>query len=91
MFIPLPNIVLHPELCVGDSQLKDSLFLVKVAQLCPTPCNPMEYRVHGILQAKVLEWVAFPSPEDLPKPEIEPRSPTLQVDSLSAEPQDKPF
>ena len=32
----------------------------------------------------------FPSPGDLPKPEIEPRSPTLQVDSLPAEPQGKP-
>ena len=30
--------------------------------------------VHGILQAKILEWVAFPSPGDLPNPEIEPRS-----------------
>ena len=90
MFIPLPNIVLHPELCVGDSQLKDSLFLVKVAQLCPTPCNPMEYRVHGILQAKVLEWVAFPSPEDLLNPRTEPRSPILQADSLPIEPQGKP-
>ena len=33
---------------------------VKVAQLCPTLCNPMDYTVHGILQARVLEWVAFP-------------------------------
>ena len=32
----------------------------------------------------------FPSPGDLPKPGIEPRSPTLQVDSLPAEPQGKP-
>ena len=32
----------------------------------------------------------FPSPEDLPNPGIKPRSPTLQVDSLSAEPQEKP-
>ena len=37
-----------------------------------------------------LEWVAFPSPGDLPNPGIEPRSPTLQVDSLPAEPQRKP-
>ena len=29
----------------------------------------------------------FPSPEDLPNPGIEPRSPTLQADSLPAEPQ----
>ena len=36
-----------------------------VAQLCPTPCDPMDWSppgssVHGILQAKILEWVAFP-------------------------------
>ncbi|CAI9161018.1 unnamed protein product [Rangifer tarandus platyrhynchus] len=33
---------------------------VKVAQSCPTPCDPMEYTVHGILQARILEWVAVP-------------------------------
>ena len=33
---------------------------VKVAQSCPTLCNPMDCIVHGILQARILEWVAFP-------------------------------
>ena len=33
---------------------------VKVAQSYPTLCNPMDYTVHGILQARILEWVAFP-------------------------------
>ena len=33
---------------------------VKVAQLCLTLCGPMNYTVHGILQARILEWVAFP-------------------------------
>ena len=33
---------------------------VKVAQSCPTLCNPMDYTVHGILQARILEWVVFP-------------------------------
>ena len=33
---------------------------MKVTQLCPTLCNPMDYTVHGILQARILEWVAFP-------------------------------
>ena len=37
-----------------------SLETVKVAQLCPTLCDPMDCIVHGILQASVLEWVAFP-------------------------------
>ena len=57
---------------------------VKVSQSCLTPCDPMDYTVHGILQARILEWVAFPNPG------IEPRSPALQADSLPAEPQGSP-
>ena len=53
---------------------------------CVQLCNPMDYTLHGILQARILEWVAFPSPGDLPNPRIEPQSPTLQADSLPAEP-----
>ena len=45
---------------------------------------------HGILQAGILEWVAFPFSRDLPNPGIKPRSLTLQVDSLPAEPWGKP-
>ena len=33
---------------------------VKVAQSCPTLCDRMDCRIHGILQARILEWVAFP-------------------------------
>ena len=33
---------------------------MKVAQSCPTPCDPMEDIVHGLLQARILEGVAFP-------------------------------
>ena len=36
----------------------------------------------GILQARILEWVAMPPPGDLANPRIEPRSPTLPADSL---------
>ena len=36
------------------------LIKVKVAQSCPTLCDPMNYIVHRILQARILEWVAFP-------------------------------
>ena len=57
---------------------------------CVQLCNPMDYTLHGILQARILEWVAFPSPGDLPNPRIEPQSPTLQADSLPAEPPGKP-
>ena len=33
---------------------------VKVAQSCLTLCDPMDHIVHGILQARILEWVAVP-------------------------------
>ena len=39
---------------------------MKVAQSCPTLCDPLDYTVHGILQARILEH--FPSPGDLPNP-----------------------
>ena len=65
-------------------------FYEKVVQLCLTLCDPIDYIVHGILQARILEWVAFPSAGVLPNPVIEPRSPALQVGSLPAEPQGKP-
>ena len=65
--------------------------VVEVTQLCLTLCNPMNYTVHGILQARILEWVAFPfSTRDLPNPGIKPRSPAMQADSLSSKPQGKP-
>ena len=63
---------------------------MKVAQLCPALCDPIDYTVHGILQARILEWVAFPFSRGSSQPGIEPGSPTLQADSLPAEPQGKP-
>ena len=44
----------------------------------------------GIFQARILQWVAFPFSRGSSQPGIEHRSPTLQVDSLPAEPQGKP-
>ena len=38
----------------------DSWREVKVAQSCPTLCDPKDYTVHAILQARILEWVAVP-------------------------------
>ena len=68
---------------------------VKVAQLCLTLCDPMDYTVHGIHQARILEWVTFPFSRGIFLTQgldlgIEPVSPALQVDSLPAEPQGKP-
>ena len=48
----------------------------------PMDCSPPSSSVHGIFQARVLEWVAISSPGDLPNPGIEPGSPTLQADTL---------
>ena len=66
----------------------------KVAQLCLTPCDPMDcslpgFSVHGIFQARVLDGLPFPSPGDLPDTGIEPRSPTLLADALPSEPPGK--
>ena len=52
--------------------------------LCdPVDCHPPGSSVHGIFQAKILEWVDIPSPGYLPDPGMESESPALQVDSLS--------
>ena len=45
--------------------------------------------VHGILQARILEWVAIPSPGDLPNPGIKHGSPALYADSLPSKPPEK--
>ena len=57
------------------------LVKVKVAQLCLTLCDRMNYTVHRIIQARIREWVAVPFSRDLPNPEIELGSPALQADS----------
>ena len=63
---------------------------MKVIQSCLTFCDPMDHTAHGILQARMVEWVVVSSLGDLPKPGIEPTSPALQADSSPAEPQVKP-
>ena len=70
----------------------------QLLQSCLTLCDPVDCSlsgssVHGILQARILEWVASP-PGDLPDLEIKrvsPGSPALQVDSLPTEPSGKPI
>ena len=55
------------------------------AQSHPTLCHHKDSpgsSVHGILQARILEWIAVPSSRDLPDPGIKLASPALQVDSL---------
>ena len=63
---------------------------MKFAQLCPTPCDLMDYTAHGILQARILSLAAFSSPGNLPNPGTKPSPPSLQAVSLTTEPQGKP-
>ena len=54
--------------------------------LFPTLCDPMDCTVPGILQARILEWVAYPT-----RGSSQPRSPALQADSLPTELSGKPL
>ena len=70
--------------------------LCLVIQLCPTLCDPMDCSppgssVHGILQVRILEWIALPSSRGSSQPRGRTRSPALQADSLSSEPPGKPM
>ena len=74
------------ELCYG----------VLVIQSCPTlsdpmDCSPPGSSVRGILQARILEWLPFPSLGDLASLGIKPESLELQVDSSFAKPSGKPL
>ena len=67
---------------------------MKVTQSCPTlrdplDCSPTGSSLHAILQARILEWVAFPFSRNLSNPGIESESPALEADSLLSEPPGK--
>ena len=81
--------------CLQNFWIKKKFFLLEyesvscpvVAQSCKLFCDPMDCSlpvssVQGFLKARILEWVPFPSPGDLPDSRIEPMSPTLQAYSL---------
>ena len=66
-----------------------------ITQSCPTLWDPMDCRppgssVHGFPRQEYWSGLPFPSPGDLPNPGIEPRSPSLQADTLTSEPPGKP-
>ena len=98
VFIPLLNGV--PE----KSQMGFFFFIFKYPepaaaaakslQSCPTLCNPIDSSplgssVPGILQARILEWVAISFSGGLPDSGIKPGSPALWADSLPSEPPGK--
>ena len=64
---------------------------VKVAKLCLTLCDPIDYIVYGILQVRILQWVAFPFSRVSSQPRDWTQVSTLQADSSPAEPLGKPY
>ena len=99
MHYPNPCILLYTLglLEKEDSETKEtgngnrySSSAVLVAQSCPTLCDHMDYSppassVHGILQARILEWVAIPFSRGSSQLGIEPASLHWQADSLPSE------
>ena len=77
--------------CINQRTIA-SLYDIQVRKLLShvRHCDSMDYTVHGILQARILEWVAFPFFSVSSNPEIKSRCPALQADSLQADSQEKP-
>ena len=68
-----------------------SLKKVNVAQSCPALCDPIDYTVRGVLQARILEWVAFPFSRGSSQPRDGTQVSCIAGDSLPAEPQGGPL
>ena len=85
------------DICLSPADLFHSQYLlkVKVTQSCLTLRNPMNCSlpgssVHGTFQARLLEWVAYPSSRGSSQHRLEPKSPAWQTGSLPSEPPGKP-
>ena len=76
---------------VGNGFLVTVCDACQVAQSCPTLCNPVDYTVRGILQAKILEWVAFPSSRGSSQLRDRAQVSCIAGNSLPAEPPGKPL
>ena len=80
---------------LSGNQSSPTVGVCVCAQSCltlgnPMDCGPPGSSVHGILQARILEWVAISFSRDLPDPGFIPGSLALQADFLLTEPQGKP-
>ena len=69
--------------------IKLTASITKIVQSCPTLCNLMEYTIHGILQARTLEWVAFPFSKRSSQPRDQTKVSCIAGGFLLAEPQGK--
>ena len=94
----LPNPGIKPgssELQVDSLPAKPSESESEVVQSCPTLCDPCTVAHQappsmGFSRQEHWSGLPFPSPGDLPDPGTEPRSPTLQADTLTSAPPEKP-
>ena len=84
--LPVGGGLLVPYSLSGSPAIKQ---LMQMVTMVPDQDDPMDCIVFS--RPEYWNGQPFPSPGDLPNPGIEPRSPTLQADSLPAEPQGKPY
>ena len=73
----------------GQSESVSSLVMSKFCN--HTDRSPPGSSLHGISQARMLQWVAISFSRDLPNPGTEPKSPTLNLDSLPSVPPGRSF
>ena len=94
---PFKGVVIISE---SGKELRISLepvwYCCSVAKLCPTLCDPMDCSppgssVHGISQARILDWVAISSSRGSSRPRIKPVSPALAGGFFTIEPPGKPM
>ena len=71
-------------MCTVKSVLRFACLVSPSTELC-VDHSPPGSSVHGILQARILEWVAVPFSSRFSHPGIKPGSPALQADSLPSE------
>ena len=75
----------HPWLCMAKfmsmygKNHHNIVLNMKVAQSCLTLCNPMDYTVYGILQTRILEWVAIPFSRGSSQPRDRTQVPHIAV------------
>ena len=69
----------------------DPLCMLVMSDSLQPECSSPGSSIHGILQARILEWVAILFSRGTSNPWIKPRSPILQADSLPSDPPGKPF
>ena len=76
---------------VGSLSLLQGIFPTQGSNPGLSHCIQILYHLSHKGSPRILEWVAYPSPADLPDPGIELGSPVLQADSLPTELSGKPF